>query len=526
MASRTLEKPRYISNRSIILSEAGEKIEVDLTNFLVENLIIKNSKKKIDLDSEINYYNEYEKFKKSGTWIIYWFNGSVFKEIVFTNVNARFIVYSIQIYFESGGLHREYNVDSSPTGLVDFNKYKIKEFSKYFKHGLLIEGVYRFNSRFDALNLALDGLNMPKDIFNIVDRMELTEIKKLQLVGGWNTVHSLANDKSYRVGLWKTFHESGQLKSEGNYKDGKQIGLWKTYHENGQLREEGYYNLLDGMTGSWKKYHSNGKLSHEGKYKFGKEEGVHITLYENEQHKEEGNYKDGKTIDLWKTFYENGQLKSEGNYKDGKTIGLWKNFHENGQLKSEGNYKDGKTIGLWKTFHENGQLKSEGDYEDGKTIGLWKTFHKNEQLKSEGNYNSVEGGYEHLLDGKTGLWKTFYENGQLKEEGDYNNGKTGLWKTFHENGQLREEGIYMDGLKGRFSMKRFSHKIGLWKTFHENGQLREEGEFKNGQKTGVWKTLDKDNGNKFCKTYYYLGQKRNRIAYLLIQMFNSNANTK
>ena len=42
-------------------------------------------------------------------------------------------------------------------------------------------------------------------------------------------------------GPWKTYHENGQLRSEGTYKDGQLDGLWKVYDINGQLfREETY----------------------------------------------------------------------------------------------------------------------------------------------------------------------------------------------------------------------------------------------------------------------------------------------
>ena len=47
------------------------------------------------------------------------------------------------------------------------------------------------------------------------------------------------------------YHENGQLKEKGNYKDGKKEGEWLSYHENGQLftkenhkdgKEEGEYS--------------------------------------------------------------------------------------------------------------------------------------------------------------------------------------------------------------------------------------------------------------------------------------------
>ena len=55
------------------------------------------------------------------------------------------------------------------------------------------------------------------------------------------------NELHYKYGLWKKYHENGELSSEGNYKEGKWIaggvkeGVWKHYYENGQFRMEENY---------------------------------------------------------------------------------------------------------------------------------------------------------------------------------------------------------------------------------------------------------------------------------------------
>jgi antitoxin component YwqK of YwqJK toxin-antitoxin module len=42
-------------------------------------------------------------------------------------------------------------------------------------------------------------------------------------------------------GLRTFWHENGQKKSEGEYKDGEREGLWTFWHENGQKEKEGEY---------------------------------------------------------------------------------------------------------------------------------------------------------------------------------------------------------------------------------------------------------------------------------------------
>ena len=72
-------------------------------------------------------------------------------------------------------------------------------------------------------------------------------------------------------GLVYDVYENGQLKSNGNVKDGKPDGRWEWYHENGQL---------------------SGKR----------------------------NYKDGKEEGLWEYFNEDGTLKKTETYKDGELV--------------------------------------------------------------------------------------------------------------------------------------------------------------------------------------------------------------
>ncbi len=67
----------------------------------------------------------------------------------------------------------------------------------------------------------------------------------------------------------KTFYENDQIKTEIQYKDGKQDGVFKRYYKNGILQSESTYRdgKLDGIT---KEYYYNGKLKAEISYQNGK----------------------------------------------------------------------------------------------------------------------------------------------------------------------------------------------------------------------------------------------------------------
>jgi len=165
-------------------------------------------------------------------------------------------------------------------------------------------------------------------------------------------------------------YPSGQLKYEGNYKDGKKHGLSKSYHPPEQPWDDEDVFTDDSGHVHWSgpateddleenlQDYPKGQLEYEGNYKEGKEEGVHKQWHQDGQLYSEGNYKEGKQEGLWEWWYQNGSIWREENYKDGKKEGLHKRWHQNGQLYSEGNYKEGKQEGLWEWWYKNGQLNS------------------------------------------------------------------------------------------------------------------------------------------------------------------------
>jgi antitoxin component YwqK of YwqJK toxin-antitoxin module len=191
-----------------------------------------------------------------------------------------------------------------------------------------------------------------------------------------------------------------EVEEEISYKNDTKDGPWKSYYENGQLKEEGNYKDGKNYHGQYKEYHENGQLKHDGKYKDGIQEGICKLYYENGQMELETNFKDGEHNGQYKEYHENGQLKYERNYKDGEDYGQYKEYHENGQLKYEGDFKDGLQDGVWKLYHENGQLKKENSFknkekisqkswdEDGNIIDINKSVFSNEEFKkSMSNYS-------------------------------------------------------------------------------------------------------------------------------------------
>ena len=82
------------------------------------------------------------------------------------------------------------------------------------------------------------------------------------------THYQSKNDGGEMHGLYQKWYETGQLMSEGNYKNGKRHGLSKGWHENGQLSVEA--NFKNGEEhGFIRMWDENGQLELEANYKNG-----------------------------------------------------------------------------------------------------------------------------------------------------------------------------------------------------------------------------------------------------------------
>ncbi len=70
-----------------------------------------------------------------------------------------------------------------------------------------------------------------------------------------------------------TYYPDGQVRLEGEYKNGKKDGHWVSYYENGHKWSEGYYTngINNGETTTW---HENGEVYYTGFYDHGHRSGT------------------------------------------------------------------------------------------------------------------------------------------------------------------------------------------------------------------------------------------------------------
>ncbi len=86
-------------------------------------------------------------------------------------------------------------------------------------------------------------------------------------------------------------------------------------------------NVLEKDNIPHKKYYNNGNLREEGQLKNGQGNGEWKYYYENGQLKSVGNYENGKKTGEWKYYLENGNLTELGKYENDKKVGEWKTYH-------------------------------------------------------------------------------------------------------------------------------------------------------------------------------------------------------
>ncbi|HPS85049.1 MAG TPA: hypothetical protein PLA88_12065, partial [Bacteroidales bacterium] len=82
---------------------------------------------------------------------------------------------------------------------------------------------------------------------------------------------------STRIGIWKFYYETGELKAEGEYSKGSETGVWKFYYPNGDLWKE--EAKVDGEVKAWYAYPDS--LEYKGLMKNGKMHGAWEYWWEN-----------------------------------------------------------------------------------------------------------------------------------------------------------------------------------------------------------------------------------------------------
>ncbi|MBI1287212.1 MAG: hypothetical protein GC178_06495 [Flavobacteriales bacterium] len=249
-----------------------------------------------------------------------------------------------------------------------------------------------------------------------------------------------------KLDIKREYYPNAQVKSVGSYNKGVKEGVHREFsmdgkvtgakiYSKGKVTGEGIVDEAGRRQGPWKEFYETGELRSEGKYKDGLREGDWVFYYKDGKEEQRGSYHRGKPDGEWKWTFANGQTWREEVFYDGLEEGLAIEYNDTGKVVSKGNYLSGEREGEW--LIDLGDEKEEGTYVAGQRNGMWKYHYPNGKLRFEGKF-------EQGLESGKHTW--FYENGQVEEVGTYKFGqKEGDWYSFNEEGVQTRMETYRQG---------------------------------------------------------------------------------
>ncbi len=116
-------------------------------------------------------------------------------------------------------------------------------------------------------------------------------------------------------GKYVEYDETGAVIASGSYFEGMKTGKWK--EQSGEVVSEGEYRN-DKQVGEWVSYYANGNLAFKGSFKGGYPDGEHLYYYPNGKLRERQQYSGGIRNGLWRKYLDNGELFFEETYEQDK----------------------------------------------------------------------------------------------------------------------------------------------------------------------------------------------------------------
>ncbi|MBL4707207.1 MAG: hypothetical protein JKY48_02035 [Flavobacteriales bacterium] len=205
----------------------------------------------------------------------------------------------------------------------------------------------------------------------------------------------IIDKKGLYQGKWEEYYLTGQLKSKGEYKNGKKYGKWEYFFSNGKLEQKGVYDANGRVTGEWKWFYENENLLRREEFRKGIEDGELEEYSIDGKLISKGEYFDGEKEGDW--FYELNDHQEKGKYRYGLRNGFWEHRFPGGKISFQGNFVDGNSEGKHKYFNERGILIKEEKYLYGLKDGKWKWF---DEYGYEITSITFEDGIEKRIDGQ------------------------------------------------------------------------------------------------------------------------------
>ena len=365
-------------------------------------------------------------------------------------------------YFNSEG--KLYMI-SSLTKETEKDLYAL--YRKYDKNGNLF--IYSY---------AIEGKNTDKGYYS---DGKLAYIKELKIIKGQPPILH---------GRYIEYYKNGQIKVQGNNKDGKRDGEFKAFLRNGKsagsvfykdgkiikstlvnsmkdnasfslttdinynlnsneiitdefpnglLKQYFIYNKNRLLDGESREYYEEGDIKSISHFKNHIPDGVFISYYQNGNMEEKYAYVNGQANGECLSYYENGKLEERYFLKNGEIDGEAFAYYPSGKLEVKDSFKNGKSEGESIIYHENGNIKQKSIFKNGKREGDLFIYFPSGKLRQTEKY--INGKIE-------GEVIEYYESGTIKEKAYFINDKQEKEHFFYdEKGNLIKTDIYKNGVK-------------------------------------------------------------------------------
>ena len=365
-------------------------------------------------------------------------------------------------YFNSEG--KLYMI-SSLTKETEKDLYAL--YRKYDKNGNLF--IYSY---------AIEGKNTDKGYYS---DGKLAYIKELKIIKGQPPILH---------GRYIEYYKNGQIKVQGNNKDGKRDGEFKAFLRNGKsagsvfykdgkiikstlvnsmkdnasfslttdinynlnsneiitdefpnglLKQYFIYNKNRLLDGESREYYEEGDIKSISHFKNHIPDGVFISYYQNGNIENKYAYVNGQANGECLSYYENGKLEERYFLKNGEIDGEAFAYYPSGKLEVKDFFKDGKKEGESIFYHENGNIKQKSTFKNGKREGDLFIYFPSGKLRQTEKY--INGKIE-------GEVIEYYESGTIKEKAYFINDKQEKEHFFYdEKGNLIKTDIYKNGVK-------------------------------------------------------------------------------
>ncbi|MBF1191837.1 MAG: phosphatidylinositol-4-phosphate 5-kinase [Fusobacterium periodonticum] len=337
---------------------------------------------------------------------------------------------------------------------------------------------YDSNGNLFIYSYAIDGKNIDRGYYS---DGKLAYIQELKIIKGQPPIPN---------GKYIEYYKNGQIKVQGNNKDGKRDGEFKAFLRNGKsagsvfykdgkiikstlvnsmkdnasfslttdinynlnsneiitdefpnglLKQYFIYNKNGLLDGESREYYEEGDIKSISHFKNDIPDGVFISYYQNGNIENKYAYVNGQANGECFSYYENGKLEERYFLKNGEIDGEAFAYYPSGKLRGKEVQKLGKREGESIIYHENGNIKQKSTFKNDKREGDLFIYFPSGKLRQTEKY--INGKIE-------GEVIEYYESGTIKEKAYFINDKQEKEHFFYdEKGNLIKTDIYKNGVK-------------------------------------------------------------------------------